>query len=119
MSDFETKYPASAALILVVAKSLKDAIAALQPGESLFDKIKSFSDLPAAMIAFLPQAGSLSDEIAKFGISDDVAAVEMLVNQLGFTNDHAQAVIAAIFPVLEDIAALQPKIMTLVAAIKG
>lgn len=118
---FSEKYPASAALILLIATSLKDAVAALQPGEAILEKISGFSNLAPGIISFIPLAGSLSAEMValKLNMGDDVLAVEMLVSDLSFSSDKAKNVIAAAFPILENIAAMEPSVVALVAAVKS
>lgn len=117
--SFSQKFPATASLIKLIAGAMKDTVAALQPGESLLEKLSGYANLGPAMITFLPQSGSLSAEYAALSLSDDVSAVEMLVTELSFSNDHAQKVIAAMFPVVEGVVAMEPKVKVLVDAING
>lgn len=116
---FKDKFPASAAAILFLANVLKDGVAAMAPGESLLAKITGFGNLAPALVTLLPQIGGLGAEVKSFTAGDDVAAAELLVTDLAFSSEKAQAVVAALFPVLEDLAALEPKIVALVDAIKS
>lgn len=116
---FGQKYPASAAFVLLIANILKDAASALQPGQSALQKIMGFENLAPALIGFLPQIGALAGEVKQYSVGDDIAAAEMLVSDLAFSSDKAQKIVAALFPVMEELAALEPKVEALVAAIQA
>lgn len=110
-----------AALIILFATAVKDTVSALKPEETLLQKLSEYGNLMPGMISFVPMAGNLSAElqVLKGSVGDDVAAVEMLVTSLAFSNDHAQKIVAAAFPVLEWAAEGEPKIVALATAIKG
>lgn len=116
---FSSKFPASAALIMLIASAVKDSVKALGSDESLLQKLTEYSNLMPSVIGFIPQAGKIAAEVKSFEVADAVSAAEMLVAELSFSSDHAQKIVAAAFPILEDLAGMGPKVSALVAAIKG
>lgn len=116
---FSTKFPAFAALLVLISTAVKDSISALAPGESLAEKVFGYEDMVPELITFLPQAGEIDAEIKAMTPADYAAAAEELVTDFGFTNGHAQQVIIAAFPVVNGLAALEPLVVTLINAIKA
>lgn len=119
MGGFNTKFPAVASALMLIAGVVHDAVKAVKDDESLLAKISEFENLIPMMVAFLPQAGDVSAQIKTFQPADYAAAAEYLVEELGFSSTAAQNVIRAAFPVLDKLVELEPLVMTLVAQVKS
>lgn len=119
LTMFKETNPAVAAALDLLAGASQDAVKALQPGESLLQKLAAFEGLVPELVVLLPQVGSIGTEIKSFGPADYAAAAEYLVTDLAFSAPKAQAVIRAAFPVLDALAALEPLMVAFVKQIEA
>lgn len=118
MTNFASKYPALAALIGLVSNFGKDM--AVQ-NETVIQKLEGSISLVPSILAFIPQASLLGAEVSalKASPTDLVSGAELLVTDLAFTSEKAQAIITAAFPLAESLAALVPQVGALTSAIKA
>lgn len=114
-----SKYPAFFQLLVIIGKAIGDAEEALKPGQGILQRLLGFEDLVPELIKFLPEASKISGEIKAMGPDDYVAAAEQLVAELAIDNAKAQAVLAASFPIVHDLAAMAPKVENLIKALKS
>lgn len=115
---FKDNFPTFYKLIGVLAEVVKDAEHAIKES-GIVAKAIDFEPMIPELLVFLPMVGGLSAEIKKMGPSDYAAAAEELVAELGIVNGSAQAIIRAAFPIVDDLAALEPKVVALISAIHG
>lgn len=118
MNSFKTKYPAFAALLGLVSAFALDLVT---ENETLVQKLENSISLVPQVLAFLPQAGNLGQEVSllKSNVADIEAAAETLVTDLAFSSVKAKAIVAAAFPFAEGIVALVPQGQALYTAIKS
>lgn len=118
MNSFKSKYPSFSALLALAGLLAQDFAAS---GVSLVQKLYSLTNIVPAVINFIPMIGGLAAEIVllKASPTDMEEGAEVLVTDLGFTNAKAVGIIAAAFPVGEQIAALFAPVQSLIAAIKA
>jgi hypothetical protein len=106
------------ALIAVLAAGIKDTEAALQPGESLMQKLMAYGNLAPQVMALIPQIGNIS--VAGLQPSDYVTLAESLVTDLAVSNAHAKAILDAAFQLVNDgVKYMLPDVEALIAAIKA
>lgn len=116
---FKDDFPSFYELLAVLAELAKDAEHALKDAGGVIAKAMDFEPMVPEVLAFLPVVGGLSAEIKKMGPVDYAHAAEELVAELAITNGSAQAVIRAAFPIVDDLAALAPKVVNLINVIHG
>lgn len=118
MTSFKQKYPAFAALLVIVGLLAQDFAA---PGVTLVQKLTNLYNVVPAVMAFVPQIGALGAEISalKSSPTDIEAGGEVLVTDLGFSSAKGVAVIAAAFPVGEGVVALWSPIQNLISVAKA
>jgi hypothetical protein len=115
---FNETYPTLSALIKMFADAAKIATA---PGESTAQKIEGEMMVLPQLLAFIPNISKLSAEVAaiKAKPGDIIAAAEMLVTDLAFTNPKSQAIINAVFADIEYMMNGLPLIKTTIAAFQA
>lgn len=112
--------PALVGALKILADGAKDVIAALQPGQSLSQKIVDFENLIPDAMAELASISDIGAEIKSLQASDIVELSADLVADCGFSNPKAQAVAAAGLKVLGDVASsVLPDLLALIAAVKA
>lgn len=118
MNSFAQKYPSFAALLLIISNVARDLVV---PNETLLQKLENSVSLVPQVLAFVPQASALGAEVSalKSVPADIEAAAEALVVDLAFSSDKAKAIIAASFPLAEQIVALIPSAQAVIAAVKA
>jgi hypothetical protein len=108
------------ATIRLIVDGAKDIEKALEPNQSLFDRIKDFENLIPDAIEEFKQFGDLKQEISLLQPSDIPALASVLVADLQLQDAHAQAIASACLKVIEDASnGIGPDIMALISAIKG
>lgn len=118
MNSFKSNYPVFSALILLVADFAKNL--AVQ-GESMLAKVEGEVTIVPSILSFIPQASGLGAEVDKLKASptDCIGGVELLVTDLAFSSERAQAVMSAAFPLADSLVVLVPQVKALVVAIKS
>jgi hypothetical protein len=119
VNNFKVKYPIFSSLMVLVSGFTTGL---LVQGESLVQKVEGEMVLLPQVLAFLPKAGGLKaelDALKAAGAPDIEAGAEVLVSDMAFSSAKAQGIIQAAFPVAESVAALEPQVLALVAAIKA
>lgn len=118
MDSFKSKYPAVVALFVLVAAFAKDLAVA---GESVLQKVEGELALAPQILQFYPQASQLGPELTliKESPTDIEAGIEVLVTDLAFSSEKAQAIITQSFAVGEWIVAGVAPLEGLKAAISG
>lgn len=118
MEDFKSKYPTFTLLFSLIALEAQNFS---KPDQNLMQKIASEITILPQFLSFIPQASKLGAEAAvlKASPADMEAGAEILVSDLAFSSDKAKEIIAAAFPVAEDLIGLISKVETLAKAIKA
>jgi hypothetical protein len=115
---FATKYPAIAALIVMLDTAAID----LTAGQNILVELsKLAADEAGPVVGFISQSSQVGNEFKALAASstDIESGVEYLITELEFSSEKAKAVIAALFPMGESIAALIPQVMTFISAVKS
>lgn len=94
--------PALSGAVKILADGAKDVVAAMQPGDTLVDRISKFENLIPDAMAEVNQISDFGAEYASLTSDDVMDLGGELVTDLGFSSPHAIAIVNASLKLLAD-----------------
>lgn len=115
-----TNLPALQSAVNLLADAIKDTANALEPNQSMVQKLSQYQNLIGDIMALAPQIGAIPAEAKSMIASDYLTLVEGLVARLAISNQHAQQVLDAVMKLLSDVVlTVVPDVEAVIAAVKG